>query len=85
MEKEKQKDFNKTFIIFSIISLIILLLLGLKLSYDKGVYDGMKLFCDEDIGFDSLTQEYVCYNKENYDLQHQNNKYEYNIPNGGLK
>jgi len=45
------------------ISLILLLISGLYGVYDKGYYDGMKEFCDLDIGINQRN-EYVCYNEE---------------------
>lgn len=57
------KNKKDILIINVMIFLIIICFIGsLYLVYEKGRYDGMKVFCKQDIGVDNF-DNIVCYNK----------------------
>lgn len=58
MNKQKK---DKLIIVGSVVLAALLLVTGLGTAYDKGLYDGMKMFCKGEIKINS-DYEYICDN-----------------------
>ena len=76
-KREKIEGWNMIASYVYIFLLLALLIGGLEKTYEKGFIEGMMALCDDDLGYDMVNNEYVCYNKTEYKQQYYYN-YDYN-------
>ena len=66
VKKKRNEEKNNFLVYVQILLLLTLFGLGLQKTYEKGFVEGMMVFCDDDLGYDMVNDEYVCYNKTDY-------------------